>query len=424
MRIYELIIAHAAGILVSPASNAPPWREYLGRHAVRQVGFENDQALLPYDHRSFHGYRLLHEYFALPERFMFFELDWLGRAVRRCSERELDIVVLLDSSEPSLQNEIDASRFSLFCTPAINVFPKRADRIHIKENQFEYHVVPDRTRPLDFEVYQVNQVTGHGTSAETAQEFAPFYAFDNRAHEDQHRAYFEVRRTPRALSSKERGFGARSRYSGSEVFLSLVDAARAPYGSDLKQLAVQALCTNRDLPLQMAVGKGRTDFTLESGAPVESLRCLAGPSAPRPSWIEGDATWRLISQLSLNYLSLADEQDENNASALRELLLLYADEKDQATFKQIEGVTSVKSRPVIRRLPIVGPVAFGRGLEVGVTVDETAFEGTGVFLLGAVLDRFFAKYVAINSFTETVVRSVNRGEVIRWPVRIGQRHTL
>jgi type VI secretion system protein ImpG len=174
----------------------------------------------------------------------------------------------------------------------------------------------------------------------------------------------------------------------------------------------------------MPVGKGRTDFTLESGAPVESVRCMAGPTSPRPSWVEGDTTWRLISQLSLNYLSLVDGQEDGNAAALRELLLLYADESDRAMHKQIEGVRSVSSKPVMRRLPIEGPMAFGRGLELAVTFDEAAFEGTGAFLLGSVLDRFFAKYVALNSFTETVVRSVNRGEVIRWPVRIGRRPTL
>jgi type VI secretion system protein ImpG len=424
MRVYELIVGHSTGVLASPASTSPPWREYAGPQAVRQAGFDNDQSLLPYDRRSFHGYRLLHEYFTLPERFMFVELAGLGPAIRRCHESQLDIVILLDRSEPSLQNEIDASRFALFCAPAVNLFPKRGDRIHLKRGRHEYHVVPDRTRAADFEVYRVTHAEGHGSSTDAAQEFLPFYAYDNRAHEDHLRAYYETRRTPRVLSSKERGSGTRSRYVGSEVFLSLVDADRAPYSSELRQLALRLLCTNRDLPLQMPVGKNRTDFTLESGAPVESVRCVAGPTPPRPSWVEGDTTWRLISQLSLNYLSLVDGQEDENAAALRELLLLYADETDKATHKQIEGVRSVSSRPVVRRLPIEGPMAFGRGLELSITFDETAFEGTGAFLLGSVLDRFFAKYVALNSFTETVVRSVNRGKVIRWPVRIGRRQTL
>ena len=40
------------------------------------------------------------------------------------------------------------------------------------------------------------------------------------------------------------------------------------------------------------------------------------------------------------------------------------------------------------------------------------------------LDRFFAKYVSINAFTETVLMNPERGEVIRWPMRLGQRPVL
>ena len=64
----------------------------------------------------------------------------------------------------------------MFCTPAINLFHKRADRIHLSESAYEYHVVPDRTRPLDFEVYEVTAVVGHGIGTESDQTFLPFYA--------------------------------------------------------------------------------------------------------------------------------------------------------------------------------------------------------------------------------------------------------
>ena len=80
--------------------------------------------------------------------------------------------------------------------------------------------------------------------------------------------------------------------------------------------------------------------------------------------------------------------------------------------------------PITRALPVPGKTVFGRGLEVEITCDESAFEGSGVFLLGAVLQRFFAKYVSINSFTETVLRTLQRGEVMRWPARSGLRQIL
>jgi type VI secretion system protein ImpG len=75
-------------------------------------------------------------------------------------------------------------------------------------------------------------------------------------------------------------------------------------------------------------------------------------------------------------------------------------------------------------MPSPGPIAFGRGLEITLTLDEAAFQGVGAFLFGAVMAEFFRKYTAINSFTETVILSQQRGEIMRWPARAGLRHIL
>jgi type VI secretion system protein ImpG len=184
------------------------------------------------------------------------------------------------------------------------------------------------------------------------------------------------------------------------------------------------MCTNRDLPLHMSIGRGTTDFTLDSGAPVQAIRCVAGPSPPRQSHAHGDTSWRIISHLSLNYLSLTNTNDAEGASTLRELLRLYADLSDGSARKQIDGVRFIESQPITRRLPVAGPTVFGRGVEIALTFDEAAFEGTGVYLLGSVLARFFARTASINSFTETTLSTIQRGEITRWPIQVGVRPTL
>ena len=424
MRLYEQLLANALAIVVQPAKGTKAWREVAAKSAIRPLGFANDEALLPYGPRSFQGYRFLQEYFAFPERYMMVELGGLGSGVRRCTDSELDIVVLLSDSDPVLENSVDASHFALFCAPAVNLFEKRADRIHLTDRQTEHHVVPDRSRPMDFEVHSVTEVEGFGTGADEKQEFLPFYAASDIADFRENRAYYTLHRAPRLLSTRQRGQGPRSSYIGSEVFISLVDANEAPYSSNLRQLALTTLCTNRDLPLQMPVGASSTDFTMESGAPVNAVRCLAGPTRPQPSHAQREVAWQLISHLSLNYLSVTDQDAQGGAAALRQLLGLYGATNDAAIRKQIDGVVSVTSKPVNRRVAGSGPMAFARGLEVAVTLDEPAFEGTGIFLLGVVLEQFFARYVSINSFTETVLKATDRGEVMRWPPRIGQRHVL
>ncbi|WP_295399602.1 type VI secretion system baseplate subunit TssF [uncultured Thiocystis sp.] len=423
MRLYEQLLGHALAVVVRPATQPTPWQIRLDPSHLRAVGFDDAEALLPHGPRSFQGYRLLQEYFAFPDRYLFVEFTGLRDAVRRCAGTELDLIVLLDQGGILDEDAFDASYFSLYCCPAINLFPKRADRIHLSDQTDEHHVIPDRTRPLDFEIFGIQEVIGIGSHADPEQEFLPFYASRDLIGARERPAYYTVHRLPRLPSAQQRLRGPRSSYLGSEVFLALVDADDAPYRHHLRQLAVGALCTNRDLPLQLPLGKGNTDFSLEISAPVQSIRCIAGPTKPRPSFPKGDSAWRLISHLSLNYLSLSNQDAEQGASALRELLALYGDLNDAATHRQVEGVRAVRATPITRRLPGPGRVTFARGLQITLTLDPAAFEGSGVFLLGAVLEQFFAKYVSINSFTETIVTTPDHGEVMRWPARIGRRHT-
>jgi len=424
-RLYEQLLAHSQGVVVRPAAGNRSNRQVLASSSIRQVGYDEGQALLPCDARTFQGYRILREYFTFPQRFLFVELAGLGECARRFESDALDVIIVLKKRDGELEKRMDAENFQLFCTPAMNLFEKTCDRIHVSEHAWEFHVVADRTRPLDFEVYEVKEVVGYGTKQYDQREFLPFYsASDFEPEAAGGGAYYVVNRRARPLSERERRTGPRSSYAGSDVYISLVDAKSSPYSFDLSQIAVRALCTNRDLPIQMPVGLGTTDFTAEVGGPIESVRCMSNAKTyPKPSNAQGDLSWRVISHLALNYLSLMDTDEEAGAAALRDLLRLYGDATSPELARQIDGVKSVASKPVTRRLDTPGPIAFARGLEVTVRFDESAFEGAGVFLLGAVLERFFGKYVSVNSFTRTVVQS-DRGEVMRWPARAGKRQLL
>jgi type VI secretion system protein ImpG len=423
-RILEQLLAQASGMLVMPVQAHVDWHQLLPKSAIRSVGYSDSEALLPSGPRSFQGYRLLQEYFAMPQRFMFAEVAGLANSVSRCSAEQLDVIVLFKKLDPVLEQSLSAANFGLYCTPAINLFPMRTERVHLSDQQSEYHVIPDRTRPMDYEIYQVEAVTGYGSGAEASQTFESFYRANDLHARTPPNAFYQVRRDARVLSEQQRRQGPRSSYIGSELFLSLVDAQEAPHRSDLRQLGIDTLCSNRDLVLSMPVGSGRTDFTVESGAPVQSVRCVAGPTIPAPSFAEGETAWRLVSHLSLNYLSLLDQDKEQGATALRDLLRLYCRVDDEAAHKQIEGLRSVTAESIVRRLPLPGPITYGRGLQVCVSLDESAFEGAGVFVLGSVLEQFFAKYVSLNSFTETVIKSTARGVIMQWPARVGRCEIL
>lgn len=433
-QIYEQIFAHKVQVLIRAPGEQKLAPGVLPPESIRRVGFGSDEALLPPSPRGFEGYRLLREYFAFPARFLFFEVAAFQQHLAKLPGEEVDIIILLKEQDERLTARVDKSCFELFCTPVVNLFEKTLDRIQISEKFSEFHVVPDRNRPLDFEVYQISAVTGYGETRDQERVFHSFYHARDTDLESS--AYYSIQRLPRLFSDRERMTRRRSSYAGTDVYISIVDADMAPHDPKLNELGIRAWCTNRHLPIQMAKGIGPTDFTTEVSAPITSIRMLLGPTIPRPSVVlagqnvdspqipSGRYAWRVISHLSLNYLSLRDSDDGNGAEGLRELLRIYSDPRDRQMLKQIDGIRSVSHRPILRRIETPGPITFGRGLEITITFDESSFEGQGVFVLGAVLEQFFARYVSLNSFTETVISTQQRKEIMRWPSQMGKRQIL
>lgn len=423
-RFHEMLCANCVGILARAEGSRGRFRMIGDQAQVQGLGFGDDEGLLPDVSRSFRGYRLLQEYFAFPARFMFASIGGLRLAAEDVPGSGLELLVLLNKDEASLHGTIGRERLVPFCTPAINLFPHEGDRIHIQQRERELHVVPDRTRPMDLEVYGLKEVVGYGRRGTMAQAFRPLFASRGRRDRVSDTAYFTVLRRPRRLSMRQRQDGPRSSYVGSEVYVSLVDVNAQPYRSDLRQLAVSLMCTNRDLALHVPLGQGEADFSLQASAPVASIRCVAGPSAPRASHAHGAMAWRLVSHLTLNYMALSDPDPERAAAGVRELLSLYAELGEPAMVQQIQGVARMTQKHVVRAVRGSGPVHFAQGLEVNLHCDEDAFSGATPYVLASVLRQFFARHVSINSFVETVLSTVQRGEVARWPMQTGLRPML
>ena len=390
---------------------------------VRLLGFDDEEALLPASARGFAGHRLLQEYFAFPARFLFFEIGGLAPGFAACSGSEIELVLCFGRSEPALEGRVGASDFLLHCVAAVNLFERRIDGIALDRGAQEFHVVPDRTRPGDFEVHDLSEVVGHGAGEPAERRFVPLHS-SWRGMAAAPPAYFTLRREPRWRPAAQPGRHRLSGYAGGEVFLSLVDPAAPPYPEHLRRLSLRARCTNRDLPLLMRLGEGETDFRLEIAAPVAAIRCAKGPSAPAAPLAPDEQAWRFIGQLALNHLSLLDLDGEQGAAALRELLGLHAGAADAGLRRQVDGLRAVRCEPVVARLPLPGPLCYGRGVGITLELDELAFEGGSAFLFGCVLERWFARHVTLNGFTETVLRTLGRGELMRWGPRCGSRTIL
>jgi type VI secretion system protein ImpG len=420
-RLYEQLFANCVAIAVmQPAKRQSLPVAVLPAAALEPGGLSDQEALLPTTGPSFGGYRLLKEYSALPARYLFAHINGLLPALQQIDSDDVEILIVFNRADNALERTVDAANFTLHCTPAINLFAKRAQRINVKSGQHEHHVVADNGQPMNFEIHSITAVSGFDESGvQKTRDFRALYTRHDIAGEREP-AYYAIRRVPRVLSEGQRRRGPRTGYIGTELYVSLVDPNEAPVSGLVTHLMVDTLCSNRDLPITLPVGSDQ-DFSFDNSFPVQGIRCIKGPSRPIAPTTEGECPWRLLSHLQLNYLSLVQGEAGEGAAALRELLELYGLDERSPLHKQRDGVLAVASEPAICRVPVPGPIAFGRGVQVDLTLDERAFEGSGIMVLGTILERFLARHSTLNSFVQLKLMSQSRGEVMRWKPRIGLR---
>jgi type VI secretion system protein ImpG len=416
--LYRQLVADAVAVVAQSDKSSSAYIS--GLPLPVPYGFAEDCALLPQDRRAFQGYRILSEYFACPERFLFVELTGLRQLFARC-DKSCEIVILFKRNAPALFGAVSADNIRPFCTPAINLFEMQLGRTPVTPYEQELLVVPDRTRPLDFEVFRVLEVTAYGRQM-GARPTAPLYAFGALLYDWRDAIFYVTRLKLRRMSTREQRLRRRTDYVGTETYITLSSPGEGERLDDVHELGVRALVTNRELAELLRFSGSDSDFNLE-GAPVKAVTVLRAPTRPRPPLGLNDGAWRVISHLTPNYASLITEPD-GSADLLKDHLALYGQADDPIMRRQIDGVLAVQSRPVTRRISGAHRLAFGRGLETRIKLDDASFENGRMILFAAVLDRFLAEFASVNSFVETVFESQDQGEVVKWPSRTGRRPTI
>jgi len=382
------------------------------------VGFEPHEGVLTLSQRSFIGYRLLQEYFAFPEKFLFFDVTSCAKAWHECGAEEEAEMYLLCSTAGSKERQqrlelgIKPHSFRLNCTPVINLFEQTCEPIQLDQKRYEYAVVPDIRRPLASEIYSIDRVTLSARNSDELLECTPFYSPTRKRDEASHAERFWV--TYRHPSN-------RSQDAGTDVSLALVDRSGRTVSPEDDTLTVRCTCTNRDLPAQLPFGASDNDFELDGNAPVSRIVALRKPSPALRSPDESSSLWNLISHLSLNYLSVV----EDGKVALQSLLRLCDYSRGEFSRRAVEGIATIHSRPHFAGMISEHGLTFARGTKVDLELDEEQFVGGGAYLFAAVLERFFAQYCSMNSFSQLSLRTRQRREVLReWQPRGGNRILL
>jgi type VI secretion system protein ImpG len=414
--LYELLCGHALGVAYAdgPADPAPV---LLPPEVIVPVGFGPEEALFPWPARSFSGFRLLTEYFAFPEKFLFLDLTRIEAKTLVAAGRRLEVFVYLDRAAAELERAVGTDTLALGCTPMVNLFPQPCEPVPLSHTETEYRIIPDLRRPAGLELWSV-QAVREARADGSVRRWLPFYRMTHGAAAAAETAggspgFYNVTRRPSA-----------TRLGGTETYLALHDPDLDVDHPADAVLSVDALCLNRDLPAQLPFGGGQPRLRLVDG--VGSLAGIACVSAPTPTLrapLREDGYWRLVSHLSLGHLSVVG--GEVGAQALKEMLRLYDLREIAETRAAIESLLAVSAQPGTARVPGSRAGAFCRGLDVTLEFDAASWQSGGLFLLASVLEHFLALHATVNSFVRT--RAVLRGRpgvAAAWPARAGARVLL
>ncbi len=413
--LYELLFNNCSRILLRNPDDPDRRAIELSANSLRPVGFRDDEAVLPFPRRSFTGYRILQEYFAFPEKFFFAELNNLDALASDVFTNRAEIVFLISPFErldrqQSLEFGVSENTFKLGCTPIVNLFPQAAEPILLEQTRFEHLIIPDARRRNVLEIFSVDDVRTSSPDRREIIQYEPFYS-SHHGRTAKNQTFWNA--TRRA--------SLRQDDPGTEVYISLVDTSGQAAKTGAETLNVRCTCSNRDLPSRLPFGNESGDFDLQGGAAVKRIISLRKPTDTLRPPLGKQIHWRLISHLSLNYLSLVEE----GRGALQEILRLYNFTDSRPLERQISGISNLHSRPHFARVVSEHGISFARGIRVEAEFDEELFVGSGVFLFASILEYFLGLYASLNSFSQLVARTKQRKEVLReWRPRAGQKILL
>jgi type VI secretion system protein ImpG len=417
-RLFELIHTGAHATIMGRPGDFMQGRLYaVTQDAVVHEGLAPDQSVLRPVSPGLHGHALLHEAMACPARFWFFTLTGLAQALALFDVPEIEIVILLAHSAHELEARVDADQFALFCTPVANLFPRRIDALAVPADGGEVALVPDEDAPNDYEAAFIGRVWGQANLESERIEIYPLQdALVNDESETAH--YYTTRHELHEDTARLRRYGTLSPFTQTRQFLSLPRPPGAPDAAPcvpLRYLSLDAWLTNRDLPRLLRCD-GNTDLMPHKSTPVQSIGLIRTPSRPRAPLAQGALAWELVEHLHLNwYLFDGRVPDRAPGEGLKRRLRPFIAPEAIDLRRQVESLVGVTSRPVNAVVGRAGgAIPVRRCVEITLTFDERGFAGASPYTLGLVLNRYLARYVSTQSFTITVLRTVQRGESAAW----------
>lgn len=376
-------------------------------------GFTPNEALLPYPRNVFDGYRILQEYFVFPQRFHFFSLTRLAKVWPAVTTGQIRFEFQFSRPKP-VNTHLRTSDLHLFCAPAVNLFRHDAEPIMLDGRSQERRISTTGNRQDAYEIFSVDHVAGWDAAdkerkGDPLRRFTPFESFQHEIEHARGRTALYFRTHIEESHGRE---GLRHR-------IAFVRGDESLYIGENEAASIELTCTNRDLPQRLGVGD--VSRSTEATPSFATYTNLIAPTRSYRPVLDSSLHWTLISNLSLNYLSLLSAEPLKAVIRAYDFAALHDLQQARATRKRLNGIQDAVTTPIdwlMKGLPV-------RGVQTRLKLDQKAFLCEGeLYLFASVLSHFFALYASINSFHRLEVINTTNNERYEWPLLTGRQPVI
>lgn len=389
--------------LSTPASAEGPALEVsLDGNCITLPGFE-DAPLYPTGESSFPGFRLLQEYYTLPAKFSFVEIKGLSRVAELTPEATtLSVTIRFDRRVPGI-TQLRPDALKLHCVPIVNVFALTAEPIRVLAEREQFLVRPAGLRTGQGEVYSIEEVRGVASGTFERFTIPSFFDFSHAGSGGaQNRVYYSTHLRPSVIGD------------GADLFVSLGTAENSGVVPDLDVLSLDLLATNGRLASGLRAGEIAT--ATASSPPFAKFRNLTAVTSYVAPPLGQELQWRATAHSAMNLRALTEPEVLRSVLSVYNLNAIADRQAARANELRAAALRDVRVKPaerLFRGIPV-------RGLQIDVDLDESGFAGDGdLFLFGAILERLFAHYVSLNSFSKTSIFALQTKATYQWPARSG-----
>lgn len=373
-------------------------------------GFASGESVCPVSPYSTNCFQLFQEILHFKRKFMFFRIVNVGKVITESGIKNVDeisIIIDINVSEEHIFEIVNNDSIILNATPIVNLFPITSDPFRFDGTQAKYLLLADQSRDESLEIHSISELHIIDNVTKEDEIIQPYFSLEVDSDTNVvHDLYW--------IHSKESS--EIRRLDGYDIYISLVDTKMNPFKVYADVVYAKTLCTNRNATSDIPV---LSKFYVDSVETAGYIATLLHKTTEPVSLLNGTtALWNLISHLSSNHLSIANE--ENLLQTIRKIVKIFSGGNDLKVSELLDGIKSIDITDTIQRFGNDAWRGFVKGKKVNITVSEENTEFT--YLICTIINEYLSDIISINSFVETsMISSLSGKPLASWLPTSGRK---